>query len=93
MFVHRPDLNGGKNVRIILNLKDFGNLSINELYLLLNDLKLLPTIENFDLIYKLFKDYRNFIHPLAQKRKDWPINLGQAQMAIGLLNATIGYLD
>jgi len=72
--------------------KKFDRLSINELYNLLKECNILPDIKRFEEIYSLFKDYRNFIHPQAQKRKDWPIDLGHAQMALGLLNATIGDL-
>src|SRR5208283_2084647 len=68
--------------------KDFGKLTIDDLYLLLKDLNILPDVNNFDQVYKLFRDYRNFIHPQAQVKKDWPAGLGQAQMALGLLNAT-----
>jgi len=72
--------------------KKFGDLSINELYLLLKERNILPDITGFERVFKLFKDYRNFIHPQAQKRKDWPMDIGQAQMALGLLNATISHL-
>jgi hypothetical protein len=73
--------------------KDFNHLTIDDLYFFLSDLKVIPRIDNFQQVFKLFRDYRNFIHPQAQRKKDWPIDLGQAQMALGLLNATIGYLD
>ncbi|MDD1777142.1 MAG: hypothetical protein LUQ65_03165 [Candidatus Helarchaeota archaeon] len=72
--------------------KDFGELTIDDFYVFLTELKILPKIDNFEQVYKLFRDYRNFIHPQKQRKKDWPIDLGQAQMALGLLNATIGYL-
>ena len=69
--------------------KQFDKLTIEEIYGLLLERKILQEIENFDKIYKIFRDYRNFIHPHAQKSKLWPIGLGQAQMALGLFNATI----
>lgn len=69
--------------------KKFGNLSINELYRLLKELNVLPDIPKFEDIYDIFRHYRNFIHPQAQKKKTWPVDLGHAQMALGLLNATI----
>ena len=72
--------------------KDFGELTIDDFYVFLTELKILAKIDNFEQGYKLFRDYRNFIHPQKQRKKDWPIDLGQAQMALGLLNATIGYL-
>ena len=73
--------------------KKFDKLTINELYILLKELHVLPDIKNFESIYDLFRDYRNFIHPQAQTEKAWPTDLGHAQMAIGLLNATISHLD
>lgn len=73
--------------------KEFDRLTINELYILLRELNVLPDIKNFENVYDLFRDYRNFIHPQAQTKKAWPTDLGHAQMAIGLLNATVSYLD
>lgn len=73
-------------------LKGFKYLSFMELYRLLKKQGVLPDIKDLEHIYNLFKDYRNFIHPLEEERKDWPIDLGQAQMALGLLNATINHL-
>ncbi|OHE59587.1 MAG: hypothetical protein A2Z47_04365 [Thermodesulfovibrio sp. RBG_19FT_COMBO_42_12] len=73
--------------------KKFSKLLINELYILLKEKGLLPDIENFEHVYDLFRNYRNFIHPQAQTKKAWSTDLGHAQMAIGLLNATISYLD
>lgn len=77
--------NGGK--------KDFHRLTIEEIYKLLLERNILQKIENFDHIYSLFRNYRNFIHPQKQKNESWPVGLGQAQMAIGLLNATIEQLS
>lgn len=74
-------------------LKKFDKLTINELYILLKEQNVLPAIKNFEHVYDLFRDYRNFIHPQAQTKKAWPTDLGHAQMAIGLLNATVSYLD
>ncbi len=74
-------------------LKKFNSLTISELYILLKDVDLLPEIDEFKLIYNLFKDYRNFIHPQKQAKKGWPIDLGHAQMALGLLNATLSALS
>lgn len=72
--------------------KDFDRLQIDELYRLLKELRILPEIKGFAEIHSLFRDYRNFIHPQAHLRKEWAIDLGQAQMALGLLNATTGHL-
>ena len=77
-----PSKNGGRP-------KDFDKLTIDELYGLLTDLNILPSITRFEHVYNLFRDYRNFIHPQEHSRKGWHIGLGQAQMALGLLNATI----
>lgn len=73
--------------------KPFNKISIDEFYILLSEISILPKIEELEKVYKLFKDYRNFIHPQAQKKKAWAIDLGQAQMALGLLNATLSYLS
>jgi len=72
--------------------KDFDKLTIDELYSLLTDQNILPSITRFEHVYNLFRNYRNFIHPQAHTKKGWDIGLGQAQMALGLLNATIGDL-
>jgi len=72
--------------------KDIDQLKLETLQKLLKKRGLLPDIQDLEHVYNLFRDYRNFIHPLAQIRKDWPVGLGQAQMALGLLNATIAHL-
>jgi len=74
------------------NRKNFEKLTLNELHELLVKIGILPDIKNFNHVYQIFKDYRNFIHPQVQKKKDWAIDIGQAQMALGLLNATIDNL-
>lgn len=81
-----PTKKGGKK-------KEFKHLTIEEIYKLLLENSVLQEIENFDHIYALFRNYRNFIHPQQQKKKSWPIGLGQAQMALGLLNATIDQIS
>ena len=48
---------------------------------------------DYNALYELFRQYRNCIHPQAQIQKSLSIELGQAQMALGLLNATILNLD
>jgi len=63
------------------------------MYSRFKELDLLPDIKDFEQVYQLFRNYRNFIHPQRQSLKDWPSDLGQAQMAIGLLNATVDYLS
>jgi hypothetical protein len=73
--------------------KDFHRLTIEEIYKLLLERDILQRIENFDQIYALFRNYRNFIHPQKEKKELWPVGLGQAQMAIGLLNATIDQIS
>jgi len=74
------------------NRKNFEKLTLNELHELLVKIGILPDIKNFNHVYQIFKDYRNFIHPQVQKKKGWAIDIGQAQMALGLLNATIDNL-
>lgn len=73
--------------------KKFSKLSINELYALLKEHDILHDIPRFEEIYDLFRNYRNFIHPKAQKQKAWPVDIGHAQMALGLLNVTIDNLS
>lgn len=75
------------------NKKQFKDLTLDELYLELVNLGVLPKIDEYKQFYHLFKDYRNFIHPQAQVKKGWSVSIGQAQMALGLLNATIHNLD
>jgi len=81
-----PMKKGGKK-------KKFNELTIEEIYNLLLENDVLQEIENFDQIYALFRSYRNFIHPQKQKKESWPVGLGQAQMALGLLNATIDQIS
>jgi hypothetical protein len=73
--------------------KRFDDITIDEHYRLLTEIDILPVIEEFEKVYKLFRDYRNFIHPQKQIKRKWSVDLGQAQMALGLLNATITYLS
>jgi hypothetical protein len=73
--------------------KDFNKLRIEEIYDLLLERDILQRIEHFNQIYTLFRNYRNFIHPQKEKKESWPVGLGQAQMAIGLLNATIDQIS
>jgi hypothetical protein len=72
--------------------RKFDRLRLEELYLLLEDIGRLPSRPDIDRIYSLLRTYRNFIHPQAQVRKRWTIGLGEAQMALGLLNATVAHL-
>lgn len=60
---------------------------------MLTEQDILKRIENFVNIYKLFRNYRNFIHPQKQIKESWPVGIGQAQMALGLLNATIDQIS
>jgi hypothetical protein len=73
--------------------KDFDKLTIDEVYEELKKLGILPDIPEYKHLYHLFRNYRNCIHPQAQVSKRWDVRLGQAQMAMGLLNATIQNLD
>lgn len=73
--------------------KYFNDLSIDEIFEELRKLDILPDIPEYKHMYFLFRNYRNCIHPQAQVDKGWQIQLGQAQMALGLLNATIQNLD
>jgi hypothetical protein len=73
--------------------KRISDLTIEEMYTLLIEQGILRRIQHFDHFYELFRNYRNFIHPQAQRKQPWPVGLGQAQMAIGLLNTTIDQLS
>lgn len=75
------------------NLKQFTDLTLDEVYEELKNVGILPDIQEYKHLYFLFRNYRNCIHPQAQVQKGWDIQLGQAQMALGLLNATIQHLD
>jgi hypothetical protein len=72
--------------------KDFNTLTIDELRVLLAEQDVLPNIPNFEHVYNVFRNYRNFVHPQAHTRKKWELAASQAQMAVGLLNATISEL-
>jgi hypothetical protein len=72
--------------------KPFDKLTIDEIYDCLTELSIIPKVDNFEHLYKLFRDYRNFIHPQAERTKKWAIGLGQAEMALGLLNSSIDFL-
>lgn len=85
-----PKISVGKNKG---NKKKFKDFTIEEIYQLLLERDILQHIDNFDHIYALFRNYRNFIHPKNQKDKSWPVGLGQSQMALGLLNATIDQIS
>jgi hypothetical protein len=73
--------------------KRISDLTIEEMYTLLIGHGILLQIQHFDYFYDIFRNYRNFIHPQAQRKQPWPVGLGQAQMAIGLLNSTIDQLS
>ena len=73
--------------------KRFDKLTLDEVYEELKNLDILPDIPQYKHMYHLFRNYRNCVHPQAQVLKRWDIQLGQAQMALGLLNATIQNLD
>jgi len=91
--IFKEDIINSTNYLTTRKGKPFDKIPINELYTLLRDIEILPEIEGLEKIYKLFKDYRNFIHPQEQKKKAWAIDLGQAQMSLGLLNSTLSFLS
>src|SRR3990172_6610273 len=94
-FIYKKDLKNSPNYpqNEKGKPKEFNELTINEFYILLKEKDILPNIKNFEYVYDLFRNYRNFIHPQSQAEKEWPTDLGHAQMAIGLLNATISDLS
>ena len=75
------------------NKKPFDKLTIDETYVELKNLSILPDIPEYEILYRLLREYRNFIHPSAQVHKGWEIKVGQAQLALGLLNVTIQNLE
>jgi hypothetical protein len=72
--------------------KPFDKLTIDDLYVLLTEQDILRKVDNFEHVHELLRNYRNFVHPREHIRKGWRLDLGQAQMALGLLNATIDEL-
>jgi hypothetical protein len=73
--------------------KKFEKLTIDDLYVQLRDLDIMPAMDEYPALFKRFREYRNCMHPQAQAKEGWEINIGQAQMALGLLNATVRDLD
>jgi hypothetical protein len=94
--IFKKDMRNSPNYPLIgkkRKKKDFSKLTIEEMYKLLLEKGILEKIRHFDRFYELFRNYRNFIHPDRQKKEPWPVGLGQAQIAIGLLNSTIDQLS
>jgi len=73
--------------------KKFKDFTIEDLYGQLTELGIMPVMDEYPAMFKRFREYRNCMHPQAQTKKGWEINIGQAQMALGLLNATLRDLD
>jgi hypothetical protein len=67
--------------------------TINKLYTELINASIIPKVEHFEQISELGGKYRDFIHPHAEKDEKTVIDLGEAQLALGLLNATVGLLS
>ena len=67
--------------------------AINILYTKLINLSIIPKVEHFEQISEFGGKYRDFIHPHLEKTKNKVVDLGEAQIALGLLNATVGLLS
>ena len=67
--------------------KKFDELTIDELYIQLRELHIMSAIDEYPALFRRFREYRNCMHPQAQTKRGWKIDIGQAQMALGLLNA------
>jgi hypothetical protein len=72
--------------------KNSDKSTINKLYTQLTDLSIIPKIKDFEQISDFGGKYRDFIHPHAQLTEKTVVDLGEAQLALGLLNVTVGLL-
>jgi hypothetical protein len=43
--------------------------------------------------FKKFKEFRNYMHPLAELKDRHPLDIGLGQIALGLMNHTISKLQ
>jgi hypothetical protein len=67
--------------------------TINKLYTELVNSSIISKVEHFEEISEFGGKYRDFIHPHAEKDEKTVVDLGEAQLALGLLNATVGLLS
>ena len=74
-------------------LKRLGELTLEQLYHELRLLGIAPGMPDYESLYEMFRHYRNCVHPQVRVKKGWEVDLGQAQMALGLLNATLRNLN
>jgi hypothetical protein len=72
-------------------LKDFDKLVLAEKIALAKDLGIISP-EFYDTFNK-FKEFRNYMHPLAELEGKQPLDIGLGQIALGLMNHTISKLE
>jgi hypothetical protein len=72
-------------------LKDFDKLVLAEKIALAKDLGIIAP-EFYD-TFKKFKEFRNYMHPLAELADKHPLDIGLGQIALGLMNHTISKLE
>jgi hypothetical protein len=72
-------------------LKDFDKLVLAEKIELAKGLGVI-TPEFYDTFNK-FKEFRNYMHPLAELKDKHPLDIGLGQIALGLMNHTISKLQ
>ena len=72
-------------------LKDFDKLVLAEKIELAKDLGVIAP-EFYD-TFKKFKEFRNYMHPLAELKDKHPLDIGLGQIALGLMNHTISKLE
>ena len=72
-------------------LKEFDKLVLAEKIELAKDLGVIAA-EFYD-TFKKFKEFRNYMHPLAELKDKHPLDIGLGQIALGLMNHTISTLQ
>lgn len=80
-------------IKLLGKAKSSDKSNINKLYTQLTDSFIIPKVEHFEQISDFGGKYRDFIHPHVQKTGKTVVDLGEAQLALGLLNATVGLLS
>jgi hypothetical protein len=72
-------------------LKNLKSLTLSEKINISKDLGIISS--EFSGISDKLRDYRNYMHPQVELEKKQPLDLGLAQVALGLMNHTIAKLE